>query len=364
MLNSNGVLAVSLSIFLILLSGCEAQKDGSDLRADLEELVQDSVGDEVPGAIVYLDFPGEQISVAAGIAERSTGSLMDEMATLRLGSITKTYMAALTLTLVGEGAFALDDQVSNLLPSDVLGKLPNGLDPTIRQLLNHTSGIPDYYSERFYMEDWDRSQPLTPELVLHAIRGVPATITPGEAFSYSNTNYHVLALILEHVTGERAFDLLQQRILTPLALSGTFYDGPFPEGDTIHGYGSPFDPWEDTFAYRENSGPDGGMFGTTPDVARWIRALFSETGEFQNIGRQMAADPIAESARKFQGMGVEILESRSGDRVLGHTGAIDGYLSAAFYIPAKDAVLVIHINRSDEVAFKTILSQALKLVLS
>ena len=253
-----------------------------------------------------------------------------------------------------EGALDLDAPIDRYLDDDVFDKLPAGLRPTMRQLLNHTSGVPDYYSERFYREDWkDRTQPLTPELVLHAIRRLEATIEPGSQYAYSNTNYHLAALVLEAVHETPIKEQFQRKLFAPLGLAQTYYDDQFPPGDDIHGYGSPFDEWEDTFAFRENSGPDGGMFASAGDLAIWMRALFAP-------GAAMTRDPVMERERKFQGMGVEILESRSGVKVVGHTGAIDGYLTAAFYIPEKDTVFVAHINRFDENAFNQILSRILK----
>lgn len=350
--------------FGVLATACSITQPAGDLSVELQLLAEETAGDDVPGVLIYLDRPDEPLTTVAGLSDRSAQTPMDGAATLRLGSITKLYVAALSIELSQAGLLDLDAPISTYLGDEVLAHLPRSLDPSVRQLLNHTSGIPDYYSERFYTEDWDRSEPLTPVLALHAIRGLPSTIKPGERFDYSNTNYHVLALILEKVSGKTMDELLGESIFTPLSLNETFYSAISPPGDTIHGYGSPFDPWEDTFEFLENSGPDGGMFATASDVAVWIRALFSKDGAFTRIGRAMTAHPVQEIARKAQGLGVEMLTSRSGETIYGHTGAIDGYLSAAFYIPSADAVLVIHINRSEEQAFSKLLGQALRLILA
>lgn len=333
-------------------------------KADQLRAVMDAVPvSVVPGMILMVEGPDVSIAEARGVADRETNAPIRIDHTLRSGSIGKTYVAALALMAVEEGWLDLDETIDHYLNEETLAKLPNGLRPTIRQLLNHTSGVPDYYSERFYTEDWkDRTKPLTPELVLHAIRGLDATIEPGAEYSYSNTNYHLIALALEAVYQMPLAAQLQSRIIEPLGLKQTYYDSQFPPGDEIHGYGSPFGEWEDTFEFRENSGPDGGMFASAGDLAIWIKTLFSPDGRYAEIGAQMLENPVMERERKFQGMGVEILESRSGVKVVGHTGAVDGYLTAAFYVPETDTVLVLHINRFDESTFNGTLGGVLKVL--
>ena len=355
---------LSIIVLAFGLMGCAAS-GGLTRDEQLDALLaQVKSSDDVPGAILVLDAPGAPYAAAVGFADRDAKTAMEVGSTLRIASVTKTYVAALTIKIAQSGALDLDAPVSTYLGEDVLSKLPSGLDPTIRQLLNHTSGIPDYYSVRFYEEDWNRTQPLTPELVLHAIRGLPATVEPGSGFSYSNTGYHVAALALEAAAGKPLGDLLQENIFTPLELTSTYYGEAFPPGDVIRGYGSPFDDWEATYQYRENSGPDGGAFASASDLTTWIRALFAPDGAFSAIGAEMTAAPVHERERKLQGLGVEILTSRSGVQVFGHTGSNDGYLTAAFYVPEADTVLVLHINRSDEEAFAYLLSETLKIVMS
>ena len=358
----------STVVWALLAAGLNApvmaSAQGDELRATLSELAKDTSRQAgIPGIIILVDQPSGCLLVAHGSTMRQGGAPVNGSETLRLGSITKTYMAALALLLAREGHLDLDRAISSYLPRETMDRLPRGLDPSIRQLLNHSSGIPDYYSERFYREDWKRSEPLTPALTLHAIRGLPATSAPGARFEYSNTNYQVLSLVIERATGQTIAQLLQDRLMAPLGLKSTYYSIKSPPGDVIHGYGSPFDPWEETFAYRENSGPDGGMFATASDVAKLLRALFAKDGALSDLGRAMIEAPLETGLRKQQGMGIEILSARSGQKVLGHTGSIDGYLSAAYYLPSTDSVLVIHANRSDEQAFASLVSRSLKAII-
>ncbi|WP_284165074.1 serine hydrolase domain-containing protein [Frigidibacter sp. SD6-1] len=352
-------LAAALLVAFVITRDTSDRMAGASLQDRLRATIEEVAVEDVPGILLLVDRPGERIELARGVADRETGAPIRIDQTLRAGSICKTYVAALAVMAAREGQVDLDVPISRYLGAATLMKLPEGLDPTVRQLLNHTSGVPDYYSERFYAEDWDRSQPLTTELVLHAIRGLPETNAPGAAFAYSNTNYHLIALILEKVEGRPLADLLRERLLAPLALTQTYYDIALPPGDQIHGYGSPFDPWEDTFAMRENSGPDGGMFMSAGDLVSWLRALYAPGGRFSDIGAEMVAAPVEVRERKLQGLGTEIQLSRSGLKVVGHTGGLDGYLSAGFYVPDLDTVVVLHMNRSDEETFARVLGRVL-----
>lgn len=356
-------LAAALS-FIFAFAGCSEAPASGTQEEQLNAVLDDIPLSKIPGVILLVDGPEGRYELVRGVANRETKSPMRSDFTLRGGSISKTYVAALSVMASREGALDLDATIDQYLGVDVLGQLPEGLNPTVRQLLNHTSGVPDYYSERFYKTDWNRSEPLTPELVLHAIRGLPATIEPGEGYAYSNTNYHLAAIILEKVNGKPIGEQFQEKIIQPLGLMATYYDQQFPPGDEIHGYGSPFGKWEDTFEMRENSGPDGGMFASASDFATWIKTLFSPDGAFAAIGAEMVNAPVVEKERKFQGMGVEILQSRTGAKIIGHTGAIDGYLTAAFYAPDADTVIVLHINRFDDEAFSSILGRVFRVILS
>jgi D-alanyl-D-alanine carboxypeptidase len=331
-------------------------------EAQLQSVIDDVPVSKIPGIILLVEGPDISFHGARGYADRKAKKPIKVEHSLRAGSICKTYVAALSIMATDEELIDLDFTIDKYLSADVLNKLPNGLRPTVRQLLNHTSGVPDYYGVRFYLKDWKDRGPLTTELVLHAIRKKKATSIPGTKFSYSNTNYHLLALILEAVYQAPLEALFRERIFEPLDLQETYYNQQFPPGDEIHGYGSPGRPWKDTYEWQENTGPDGGMIAGASDLAVWIRALFSPGGQYSHIGAQMINAPVTEGERKLQGMGVEILQSRSGVNVVGHTGAADGYLTAAFYVQATDTTMVLHMNKSDTKIFGSVLSKIFKII--
>jgi D-alanyl-D-alanine carboxypeptidase len=137
----------------------------------------------------------------------------------RVGSMTKSFVAALVLQLVGEGRLSLDDNLERWLP----GLVPSGERITVRQLLNHTSGLYNYSDD--LPEPPRRFRPR--ELVAIATGHKPL-FTPGTQFSYSNTNYILAGLLVERVTGQPLDDQLEQRIFQPLGLDHT--ELPTPSG--------------------------------------------------------------------------------------------------------------------------------------
>ena len=132
-----------------------------------------------------------------------------------IGSVTKTFVAAVVLQLVGEGALALDDEV---------GPIAEGV--TLRQLLNHTSGLPEYYADfdsliAPYRADRGYKPNLTPRAALELVHAKPRLFPPGAAWEYSGGNYLALGLIVEETTGATLREELRRRIIEPLGLDGT-----------------------------------------------------------------------------------------------------------------------------------------------
>ncbi|WP_161569550.1 serine hydrolase domain-containing protein [Veronia nyctiphanis] len=357
---------VFLGMMMAMTEQVEANEIGvvSQLANILEETQTFS-----PGAILHVNSPDFQFRQAVGVANKKQDLPMQSNFTLRVGSITKIYIAALSVMAEKEKRINVGDKAYQYVPEWALEHLPKNINPTIEQLLNHTSGIPDYYSVGFYLFDWNQEEPITPRLVLESISGKSASLSG--KFEYSNTNYHVLALVLENVYRRSLASLLSEKIFEPMGLDDTYYGESSPTGDVIHGYGAytmgwgaSLMPWKDTYAWKENTGPDGGLLATASDVDVWLRALYSQDGQFSDIGVAMMKKPISDSERVKQGFGTEILFSRAGTKVVGHTGALDGYLTAAFYIPSKDTSFVFHVNKTDHSGFSSTLSSVIKILLA
>jgi D-alanyl-D-alanine carboxypeptidase len=303
------------------------------------------IAEGAPGVIVHVETGETGRSFARGLADPRTGLEMDPAFLVRMASVTKLYTAALIVRLSQDGLIELDGRIADYLPAETLDDIANAGEITVRQLLNHTSGIPDYYDDHTEAT-WDWTRPLTEDRVLDYVRGKPATGSAGEQHEYSNSNYHLLSLIAQRVA-EAPLDTLYDRyLLDPLGLDRTLYNGLFAPQDRIRGIGTDTDPEQDTYSWQENSGPDGGLVAPAGEIALFLRALFSPDGELAETGAIMLADPVHTEENNTYGLGVDILETGAGP-ILGHAGSVWGYRTGAYYIAERDTAFVVHVNHND-----------------
>ena len=295
------------------------------------------------GAAAFLDVAGCAIDVSAvaGVADRRTRAAAPINAPLRIGSVGKLYTAAVLHRLAARGIIDLDQPVGAMLRPDDAPGVANRT-ASLRQLLNHSSGVPDYYALPD-IRRWDRRQPLTPGRILAAIAGRRATSPPGGRYAYSNSGYHLAALATERATGQGIAELINAEVIAPLGLSATRYHEEGP-GGVLHGYVGRVDQWESA----ENSGPDGGITAPLADLRRFMRALFIDEGPLRPAGDAMIANPV-ETGRPRQraGAGAEVRESRNGLALVGHLGDVEGYLTFAYAAPAHGLTMIGHITASD-----------------
>jgi D-alanyl-D-alanine carboxypeptidase len=250
----------------------------------------------------------------------------------RIGSVTKTFVATVILQLAAERRLSLADPVSRHLP----GLVPNGENITVRQLLNHTSGIYDYTrswpptAEHFLAIRFDKF----PVLDLVKIgTSQPPLFPPGTDWSYSNTNYLLAGLIIEKVTGRPYGEAVQRRILWPLGLRDTFVPGtririPGPHARGYLPVGTPPQPVDVTELNPALASSAGEMISTTADVNRFFAALLG--------GRLLRPAQLAEMKDAVTvepgfryGLGLVERTWACGARTWGHGGGIPGYVTLA-----------------------------------
>lgn len=247
--------------------------------AGVQEALEQAVADGFPGAVAYVRHGSRESRAAAGLADKATGERARPGHRFRIASNTKAFVATVLLQLQGEGRLSLDDSVETWLPGVVRGNGNDGSAITVRQLLNHTSGIydptrePGFFAP--YLEQHDRDHVYNPrEVIARAVRHEP-DFAPGTGWMYSNTNYLLAGLVIEKVTGRSAPDEIRRRILVPLGLHNTSFPvtDPAIHGPHLHGYDlrgqdvTRFSPSYDWTA--------GAMISTVVDLARFHRALFS-----------------------------------------------------------------------------------------
>lgn len=245
----------------------------SDLQKDLDGLVAAGA----PGAILLVRDGNRTVRVTAGLGNVARKTPMGPNDHFKIASLTKSYTAAVVLQLVGERKLGLEDSVEQRLP----GLVPNGGKITIRQLLNHTSGLADFEVNPRYLKPylsgnfgyyWAPRQ-----LVKMGVSQKPL-FAPGTRYSYSNTNYVLAQLIVEKVTGKTIGAELKRRIFQPLHLGDTTYPTkPGLPSPYAHGYrlfGKP--PAVDVTGLSPSLAPgSGAIISTALDVADFYRALLS-----------------------------------------------------------------------------------------
>lgn len=348
----------------ILVSSCASPEETyAEPKTPIEALelaVSRAANKGNAGAILDVQGCGLSFRRAKGISNRKTKTPMPVDEQLRIASIGKLYTAAVIHKLAQQGALDLDQPATTYLNEGEIDGVPNG-EATLRHMLNHTSGVPDYYDARSYLfTDW--TQPITVERTLKVARRKKATNAPGESYSYSNTNYQILDLIAEKVSGQSLGKLIETQILEPLQLKDTRYNTEHP-GGTIHGYGTELRKNADTWKYAENTGADSGITTTSADLSRYLQALFLTESEFSSVGNAMRANPVEmDVSRQFAGAGAEMIRGRTGTELWGHTGDTFGYLTFAYAIPKYDLTIIGHTNTSNKGVFVEMLQSTTKII--
>src|SRR4051812_5486427 len=331
LLTLTAVAAASLAV-----AGPPAQ---DELQREADQVVATS---DTPAVIALVEQDGERSIVAAGLADRKLRRAAQPTDRTWVGSVTKSFVATLVMQLVAEGRLGLDDTLARRLP----GRVRAGRRIRIRQLLSHRSGIPDYMQLEPFASAVARNRRVVippRRLIAGAVRA-PLEFEPGSAYAYSNTNYLLLAEILERTTGKPLGRLLRERIFEPLGLGSTRYEsGGRHVGDgDLHGYDlgltGPRDASLDTLA-----GPwaDGAIVSTAGDLATFFGALLR--GQLVPR-RQLAQMETVLPGSRGQGLGLYRLPSPCGRNYWGHTGGTPGYVTFAAATRDAGRIVVVAIN--------------------
>jgi CubicO group peptidase (beta-lactamase class C family) len=256
----------------------------------------------------------------------------------RIGSMTKQFTAALVLLAQEEGKLSVDDPIRKYLPDS-----PAAWDKiTIADLLHHTSGISNFIFDKRYFE-W-RMVSRTPAEEVAIFKDKPLNFSPGTQWEYSNSNYTLLGMILEKVTGRRYGDLLRERILAPLGMK----DSGLDDDDLIlpkrsEGYQPGPKGLVPVRSLSMSVGwATGSMYSTTADLLRWEHGLFG--------GKVLSASSLKVMTTPGKGnYGCGVFVSRRDDiEVVEHGGSIDGFNSYMIYVPADNIAIIVLSNVSGD----------------
>src|SRR5215207_7316467 len=330
-------------------NGGGEQASTADLDAALKKSFKES---DAPGVVAAVQTPRYTWVRALGVADRASGEPMTPEMHHRIGSVTKTFTATLLLKAADEGLLSLDDTIDRYVKG-----VPNGDEITLRQMANMTSGFADYYlDEQFFDEMTSHPKRVwtTQELVRIGIEDSPM-FDPGTEWFYSNTNYVLLGLVLEQVSGKPLERLYSKQIIKPLHLKQTSF--PDAEDSSIpdpHAQGyvllsqdaEPLNTtdWNPSWAWAA-----GGMISTAEELLLYGRALGTGKGL---LPPQQQAERLDSFVRDLPPYNQPPSNGRSGyglglmyDRGwVGHGGDIPGYNTQLFYHPDLDATVVVEVN--------------------
>ncbi|MBD3293001.1 MAG: serine hydrolase [Armatimonadia bacterium] len=338
----------------------EAQVLKQEFQAEVDALHSEY---DFPGATAAYALPGGETEVVAtGFADVEHQIRMTPEARMLAASIGKTFVAATALSLVREGTLSLDAPISQWLGErEWFSRLPNHDTITLRQLLNHTSGIPNHVESRAFTEAFAEgwrsySNPFTPRRLIEFVLDRPALFEPGHGWTYSDTGYILVGLIIEASTGQSYYDEVRRRFLDPLHLDLTSPSDRFELSGLATGYMTP----ENALGLpsRTTTRPGvlvwhpgvewtgGGLVSNSQDLVVWAKALFEgKAMDGPYTEALLNAVPIDSNAPDIQyGLGVGIHRTGPAGPTYGHGGWIPGYTSSLRYYPDHRIAVAFQIN--------------------
>ncbi len=303
---------------------------------------------------------GRMLTAAAGVADRELGRAMRPETRMFAGSVGKMFAAAVAVSLVQDGVLELDAPISRWLGADSeFAQLPNYDRITVRMLLNHTSGLPDYVGNTaFWAVARERSEEesfaFSPEALVAFAFGAEALSAPGEAFHYTDLGYIVLGLVMERAAHTSYYALLQRRFIYPLDLErtspsvGRIFDG------LSQGYVGADNPLLSAYETALEDGvlridarsewTGGGLVSNSRDLAIWIKALFEGR---TLLGAEYAQAMVTETAEiqpgQRYGLGVYVYDTEFGP-LYSHGGWFMGYRSYTAYFPNCGVAAALQVN--------------------
>ncbi|MER6220012.1 serine hydrolase domain-containing protein [Streptomyces sp900105755] len=332
--------ALALSVAALVLVSAPAalarsSPPGPAGRCDMHDGVRTALArltadDHISGASVLAVGPCGRWTGTSGTADLRTGRPMNTTDRLRAGSVTKTFTATVVLQLAAEHRLSLDSTLDHYLPGLIDTHGYDGRRITVRQLLRHTGGLPDYLDA----PEWEHPERLRyrhfepGELIAQALR-LPH---PEGSWHYATTNYLVLGLVVEKVTGHRPEDEISSRVIRPLGLRDTYWPGDDTriQGPHSHSYFTSGDgrrvdgtDWNVSFG-----GVGGALVSTQGDLTRFATALLGgrllPAAQLAEMRRTVAADPDRLWPGARYGLGLISSPLSCGGVWWGHAGTVPG----------------------------------------
>lgn len=295
----------------------------------------------LPGVAVAVARDGQVIKASGyGLANVEIGVPVTAETVFQWGSVSKTFTAAAVLLLAQEGRLTIEDRLDAHLTN-----LPPAWRPlTLRQLLNHTSGLKNYTDlPGFGKEPW---RTYTPDELLEPVRQEPLAFEPGTKWAYSNTGYYLLGLVIEKVTGQDWGKLYEDRIFRPLGMrTARKNERSMVVTNRASGYDLRSNLWVNApFTHPSQPAAAGALIGTVLDLAKWDAALHDDRLLKAPTRELMWTPAVLRDGRTADyGLGWQI-GSLLGHRYVAHGGAIPGFRSTLFRLPDHKLTVIVLVN--------------------
>lgn len=332
-----------------ILSAAPVTRDGA-LKAECQNALTET---PTPGIALSARFPdGAVLNCSVGLSDIIAATPITSKSLFRVWSISKTMTAAVLLQLVDENKVSLTDSIAQWFPN-----LLRANKITISQLLSHTSGIPNFTDSSLVFNQLDK--PWSPEQLIAVASAMPRAFEPNEGWEYSNTNYVILGLIIEKITGKSLASELRNRLFDRLGLKSTFVWGEENIPDpTVKGYDSDLSGnFVDATSrvHPSVTWASGAIISSAEDLRQWAIALFEGQVLSQKTRQLMMTPQKLNNGRAINyGLGVEIDQTPWGIRYGKGGGPLHGFTSTMAYVPAKRGIIVTLINTANPGAGKTV----------
>ena len=369
------VLAVPVAAVIALgaVGGAASAAPSKGEAESLKSRAQGLVDDGYPAALAAVsDAKGESAGVAVGKGNLETGQAPPMDGEVRIGSNTKTFVAVVVMQMVQEGKVGLDEPIETYLPGLIKGEGIDGSRITVRQLLQHTSGLPEY-TDYYFSSNAAALENIQHYIPAHDLLDValskPAAFEPGTQWSYSNTNYIVLGMLVERVSQRPVGEQIDERIVKKLGLSHTYFPGngekkirgSHPQGYHINGEGVLEDVTE-----MDASLPwaAGAMVSTPSELNTFFQAVLDGRLLTQASIDEMKNGAVDASSRlgpgTVYGLGLIGTPLSCGGTSWGHGGGIPGYETHNAVGPDGTSVTVAVTALSSAVADQSDLESSAK----
>lgn len=337
--------------------------------SEYQGILDGMVSDGCPGMAVLVTDEYGVWAGSAGVVDFNTNVSWQNNTICRIGSVSKTFCATLILLLQEDGLVDLDTPLNEILSAELLAGISN-TSASVRQLLNHTSGIPNYTNTEYMFNCNFLASPssVSPQDALDLVRGQKADFAVGTDWNYSNTNYVLAEMIIEKVSGQKSHLLLKEKIFDPLNLDSSYYnpDNPVPEG-LARGY---FDLYGNGI-YNDITRNDigfynlaGGIISTVFDLNTFINALFNNRNflseqSFKEMNETFNSSKLGINGDIYTtsqyGLGFIALENQ-GKGVYGHSGSHMGYSARMYYLEESKKSVIVLCNSETPCTENTFLS--------